>query len=110
MQLRIDPRGHVRCIYGEALELSQLGSPRIRRGSHVEPTVEGQWTADLSPVGGPTLGPFASRSEALAAEAHWLEEHWLLDDAAEDPGRSLRLAAPPRRLSHANEVPEGTRR
>jgi len=26
---------------------------------------------------GPTLGPFASRSAALAAEVDWLDRHWL---------------------------------
>jgi hypothetical protein len=26
---------------------------------------------------GPRLGPFALRSEALAAEQHWLEANWL---------------------------------
>ena len=50
---------------------------RIARGSHVEPTVDGQWTADLSPVNGPVLGPFRCRSDALVAERQWLEEHWL---------------------------------
>lgn len=31
--------------------------------------------ADLSPVGGPLLGPYQRRSEALAAEVQWLAEH-----------------------------------
>ena len=38
----------------------------------------GGWRADLSPVGGPQLGPFRRRSEALRAEAAWLVEHWLV--------------------------------
>ncbi|WP_207395329.1 hypothetical protein [Bremerella alba] len=54
-----------------------LGKLSISRGSHVEPNEEGQWFADLSPVGGPQLGPFGSRSNALTAEIRWLEEHWL---------------------------------
>ena len=54
-----------------------LGTVNIRRASHVEPTTEGRWTADLSPVGGPMLGPFALRSEALDAEQQWLLHHWL---------------------------------
>ena len=77
MQLVIDPAGGVRCVYDEALPLTELGRLTIARGSHVEPTDAGQWTADLSPVGGPLLGPFATRSEALAAEREWLEQHWL---------------------------------
>lgn len=77
MQLVIDSGGTVRCLYGEQLDLHQLGDIRIQRGSHVEPTPDGHWTADLSPVGGPLLGPFPTRSEALDAEQRWLEEHWL---------------------------------
>lgn len=77
MQLVITPGGMVRCIYDEAITPSSLGLPVIRRASHVEPDESGQWRADLSPVGGPLLGPFALRSDALAAELLWLESHWL---------------------------------
>ncbi|WP_164104199.1 hypothetical protein [Candidatus Laterigemmans baculatus] len=77
MQLVITPSGSVRCIYSEQLDLHQFGRLAIERGSHVEPTGDGRWTADLSPVNGPVLGPFACRSEALDAEVRWLEEHWL---------------------------------
>ena len=77
MQLTITPEGIVRCLYGEELDLHALGQLCITRGSHVEPTADGQWTADLSPVSGPVLGPFAQRSQALDAERTWLEQHWL---------------------------------
>lgn len=77
MELLIEPSGHVRCIYGEALPLQTLGAVTISRGSHVEPTDQGEWTADLSPVAGPVLGPFATRSAALAAEHTWLDQNWL---------------------------------
>ena len=77
MQLLIQQGGTVRCVYGEELALSRLGALAIRRGSHVEPTGDGHWTADLSPVNGPVLGPFACRSAALDAEREWLERHWL---------------------------------
>jgi hypothetical protein len=77
MQLVIEPGGVVRCIYSEAIDLAALGSPAISRASHVEPDQQGSWLADLSPVGGPLLGPFPNRSEALAAEHAWLETHWL---------------------------------
>jgi hypothetical protein len=77
MELLIDPAGHVRCLYGEEIDLATFGPLQISRGSHVEPTPEGCWTADLAPVGGPQLGPFTSRSEALEAERQWLLEHWL---------------------------------
>jgi hypothetical protein len=77
MQMVVQPNGLVRCLYGEELDLHLLGKLRIARGSHVEPTADGQWTADLSPVKGPVLGPFRCRSDALIAERRWLEEHWL---------------------------------
>jgi hypothetical protein len=78
MQLVITPCGEVRCVYGETIDLAQLGSLAIHRGSHVEPDSVGQWLADLKPVNGPVLGPFASRSQALAAEADWLVANWLV--------------------------------
>ncbi len=77
MQLVVKPDGAVRCIYNEVIDLHAIGKPVIRRASHVEPTDDGQWMADLSPVGGPKLGPFATRSQALAAEHQWLQQHWL---------------------------------
>ena len=78
MQLVIESGGNVRCVYGEVIDLAALGSLTIARGSHVEPTDDGRWTADLSPAGGPVLGPFDRRSDALAAELDWLESHWLI--------------------------------
>ena len=77
MELLIEPSGDLRCIYGEEIDLAQLGELKIRRGSHVEPDSQGRWLSDLSPVSGPILGPFESRSAALAAEVAWLAEHWL---------------------------------
>ena len=50
-----------------------LGALRITRASTVEPDETGRWTADLRACGGPVLGPFALRSQALAAEVAWLE-------------------------------------
>ncbi len=77
MQIVIEKGGLVRGIYGEEIDLAALGQPRISRASHVEPDAEGRWQADLSPVGGPVLGPFDRRSDALDAEVYWLEENWL---------------------------------
>jgi hypothetical protein len=82
MQLVVTPSGDVRTIYIEAIPLSSLGRLTISRGSHVEPTADGKWVADLAPVDGPTLGPFARRSEALAAEVAWLEANWLMRPAS----------------------------
>jgi hypothetical protein len=44
------------------------------KASHVEPDVQGSWWADLAPTGGPKLGPFLRRSDALDAERQWLED------------------------------------
>lgn len=77
MELVVDPGGTVRCIYSEELDLRLFGRAAIVRASHVEPDKHGQWTADLSPVAGPILGPFRRRGEALAAEQAWLAAHWL---------------------------------
>lgn len=78
MQLVIEPSGVILAIYDETIDLAALGPPVISRASHVEPDQEGRWIADLAPVGGPRLGPFLRRSEALAAEHTWLETHWLV--------------------------------
>jgi hypothetical protein len=72
MELVVAAGGDVRCIYDEALELRALGRLKITRASHVEPDADGNWWADMGPVGGPLLGPFESRSEALTAERGWL--------------------------------------
>jgi hypothetical protein len=78
MHIVVDAAGEARCVYGEAIDLASLGALRIRRASHVEPDDGGAWRADLSPVGGPMLGPFVSRGPALAAEHEWLCANWLL--------------------------------
>ena len=72
MELVVDAGGSVRCIYDEALDLREIGKLQISRASHVEPDAEGYWWADMGPSGGPVLGPFRSRSEALGAEREWL--------------------------------------
>lgn len=77
MQILVSCSGIVRCVYGEAFPLRSLGKISISRGSHVEPTEDGRWTADLSPVDGPLLGPFDSRASALSAEYDWLQRNWL---------------------------------
>ena len=77
-RLVVAPDGTVRYIYSDDLHaaLSPLGESTIRRASHVEPDEGGGgWAADMGPVGGPVLGPFASRREALAREVEWLSGH-----------------------------------
>ena len=53
MELIVQSTGDVRCLYGEELNLAALGKLSIQRGSHVEPTDDGRWTADLHSVASP---------------------------------------------------------
>jgi hypothetical protein len=74
VQLNISPDGTVRFVWNDALApLLQMGTAQVKRASHVEPTADGQWVADLSPVGGPKFGPHTLRADALAAEVRWLD-------------------------------------
>ena len=73
MELVVDAGGDVRCVYGEELDLREIGKLQITRASHVEPDRDGFWWADMGPVDGPVLGPYGSRTEALGAEREWLE-------------------------------------
>ena len=72
MELIISRGGLIRCLYAEAIPLAALGALQIQRASYVEPDAHGQWMTSLLPVAGPILGPFPTRSQALAAEAAWL--------------------------------------
>lgn len=65
--------GTILTIYGEVLELRSLGDIHISRASHVEPDTFGNWTADLTPIGGPVLGGFSHRSQAINQEIQWLK-------------------------------------
>ena len=75
--IHILPDGTVRALHDDRLAgLYQRASQvHIRRVSYVEPTEDGQWTADMAPVGGGVLGPFRLRGEALNAEREWLHQH-----------------------------------
>jgi hypothetical protein len=67
--------GSILAIYNEAeiLGLIQESAQKmIKRASHVEPTEDGQWMADMGPVDGPVLGPYDTRQEALDHEVDWL--------------------------------------
>ena len=71
--------GLAKAIYVDVPELvdlmQALGPTRIRRASSVEPTDDNRWTADMGALGGPVLGPFGRRAQALAAEVSWLRQH-----------------------------------
>ena len=74
MELVVGCDGGVKCIYDEALDLREIGKLQITRASHVEPDSDGNWIADMGPSGGPVLGPYGSRTEALRAERGWLND------------------------------------
>ena len=76
-EIVIGPKGDARSIYDDTFDFACLGDLKIRRVSFVEPDDQGHWFADLSPVLGPTLGPFDKRSAALEAELNWLRLHAL---------------------------------
>ncbi len=75
MELVIAPDGTVTTLYHELFDLAALGRLSIARASQVEPDAHGQWTAQI--LDGPLLGPFPTRSAALAAEVAWLTTHRL---------------------------------
>ncbi len=78
--------GTIVLVYDERADFAhRLGQVNISRASHVEPMQDGSWTADLSPVGGPILGPYNKRSQALSAEIGWLDKH--LSDITRPLGR-----------------------
>lgn len=65
--------GVVQFVWDDRLaDLMTLGAGVVTRASHVEPADAGGWTADMGPVEGPVLGPFALRQQALDAERSWL--------------------------------------
>jgi hypothetical protein len=71
MNLLIRPDGVIECLYGEAIPLPALGRPRIARASQIEPDHQGRWWVQIA--GGPSFGPFPTRSAALCQEVRWLE-------------------------------------
>lgn len=78
MKISIRPDGKIEHIYSDRLAyLTDLGKSETKRISSVEPTEKGDWLVDLSPIGGPKLGPFSLREDALQAEVKWVERNYL---------------------------------
>jgi hypothetical protein len=74
--LIVESSGEVRAIYSDRINaiLTQVGAMKIKRASNVDPE-DGKWFADLSLSGGPKLGPFNLREDAIAAEVNWLKQN-----------------------------------
>ena len=72
MEFIIKPPGVFIGIYNDSFDYRNLGKSQIRRASYVEPDETGHWFVDLSPVDGPTLGPFDKRNEAIEVELEFL--------------------------------------
>ena len=93
MIVEILPTVKLRFLYDDSLRgLMTLGKATVTRVSDVEPTEKGEWTADLSRVGGPLLGPFKLREEALTAEKEWLESNNF--GTSEGPEYNLKASSP----------------
>lgn len=77
LEISIGADGAIRFVYDDAARfLLDQGEAMVRRASDVEPDGT-KWTADLAKVGGPKIGPFENRADALKAETDWLRRHWL---------------------------------
>jgi len=76
IEVYVNEDGSLQAVYDDRLlPLLEDADHEERRASHVEPLrAGGGWSADMAPVGGPVLGPFATRAAALAAERAWLAE------------------------------------
>lgn len=80
INLYISKDGTIQGVYSDSFaNLLTQGKSVIKRASHVEPGVDDKgaacWYADLSPSGGPQLGPFYLRQTALDEEVKWLHKH-----------------------------------
>lgn len=78
--ITVTASGEIRFVWDDELApLLDLGAATVERASHVEPYRSDSgntlWTADMRPVGGPVLGPFLLRKNALSAELRWLAAH-----------------------------------
>jgi len=76
--INVSRSGEMTFIYDDKLTgLMKHGPAKITRASHVDPTADNKWEANMVPSRGPVLGPFDTRAEALAAEVRWINENVL---------------------------------
>jgi hypothetical protein len=78
MKITVEVDGRIKFIYDDSVAevMQEVGTLEVKRASHVEfDNSDGFWWADMSPVGGPRMGPFNLRHTALEVERVWLEEN-----------------------------------
>ena len=86
MVVAFDKEGNATFVHSdEAMRMMMpimKGKPDIRRVSRVEADEDGNFWADLAPVGGPKLGPFPpdQYKEAIRREVEWLEKNYIGQD------------------------------
>lgn len=74
-KFKISKGGTITAIYSDLhADLMAEGKAVVKRASHVEPNENGEWLADMVPVGGGVLGPFHLRQDALDAEHEFLNQ------------------------------------
>lgn len=103
MEIFVRPDGSVNHIYEDGFSTAFLGEQTVRRASYVEPvnlalrfwfhvirslvsdkSIIAKWTrrwpclwqADLSLSGGPVIGPFIKRENAIHAEIRWINAQY----------------------------------
>jgi hypothetical protein len=80
MEAFIEPDGTITYVYSDLLAkvFAGQGETKTQRASHVEPTADNRWTADMSPVEpGVVLGPFDTHEEAITAEVAFLHKRMI---------------------------------
>ena len=74
---RFTAAGEAVFIYEDRHPLLELGRGETKRASHVEPTEDGLWQADMGPVGGPKLNMTNGRDESLIMEISWIHANMI---------------------------------
>lgn len=103
MEIFVRPDGSVNHIYADGFSTAFLGEQIVRRASYVEPfnpalrfwfhllrclvsdkSLIAKWTrrwpclwqANLFLSGGPVIGPFSNREDAIWAEIQWINQQY----------------------------------
>lgn len=75
--VRFNANGEAVFIYEDGHPCLDLGRVQTKRASHVEPTENGLWCADMSPIDGPLLEETRSRKQSVSREHQWISENRL---------------------------------